>query len=79
MVLFLTTCPAAAQMNVGAVPLRDHFSDLSGENRSNRPAVERGSKPTVANDRLFFALPNFLTVESTQRLQPLTVGQNSSL
>jgi hypothetical protein len=28
-----------------------------------------------SKDRLFYAMPNFLTVESSQRLPPLTVGQ----
>jgi hypothetical protein len=34
-----------------------------------------GNQQTVgSNDRLFYALPNFQTVETTEKLPPLTVG-----
>jgi hypothetical protein len=37
-------------------------------------------QPTVgSNDRLFYALPNFQTVQSTEQLPPLTVGQKFKL
>lgn len=39
-----------------------------------------GNQQTVgSNDRLFYALPNFQTVDTTEQLPPLTVGQKFKL
>jgi hypothetical protein len=39
-----------------------------------------GNQQTVgSNDRLFYALPNFQTVETTEQLPPLTTGQKFKL
>jgi hypothetical protein len=35
----------------------------------------RGQTEATSNDRLFFALPNFLTLENAGQVPPLTVGQ----
>jgi hypothetical protein len=39
------------------------------------PEVEASPQSGTSNDRLFFALPNFLTLENAGQLPPLTKGQ----
>jgi len=39
------------------------------------PSAEKGKVAGTSNDRLFFALPNFLSVESAGKLPPLTTKQ----
>jgi hypothetical protein len=44
----------------------------------DKPATAQGSNATdqgTSKDRLFFALPNFLTLENAGKLPPLTTGQ----
>jgi len=47
----------------------------SGENKD--PAIQEQKKPE--NDRLFFVLPNYLTVENAKEIPPLTTGQKFKL
>jgi hypothetical protein len=43
------------------------------------PADQKTSSKPGSNDRLFYALPNFSTVESSQHLPPLSTGQKFKL
>ncbi len=43
------------------------------------PAGQQPSGKPGSNDRLFYALPNFSTVESSEHLPPLSVGQKFKL
>ena len=71
--VLLATCPAAGQDQLSPpISERVHAPDIAGGETSESPAIKANPQPVVSNDRLFFALPNFLTVESTQKLQPLT-------
>ena len=49
--------------------------EKSGDNKD--PAIQEQKSPT--NDRLFFVLPNFLTVENAKKIPPLTTGQKFEL
>jgi hypothetical protein len=44
----------------------------TGKNDKNKQQVQQSG---TSNDRLFFALPNFLTVENAGQIPPLTTGQ----
>jgi hypothetical protein len=43
------------------------------------PADQKNTSKPGSNDRLFYALPNFSTVESSQHLPPLSTGQKFKL
>jgi hypothetical protein len=49
--------------------------EKSGDNKD--PAIQEQKSPK--NDRLFFVLPNFLTVENSKQIPPLTTGQKFKL
>jgi len=49
--------------------------EKSGENQD--PAIQEQKSPK--NDRIFFALPNYLTVENAKQITPLTTGQKFKL
>ena len=49
--------------------------EKSGDNKD--PAIQEQKSPK--NDRLFFVLPNYLTVENAKKIPPLTTGQKLKL
>ena len=49
--------------------------EKSGDNKD--PAIQEQKSPK--NDRLLFALPNYLTVENSKQLPPLTTGRKFKL
>jgi hypothetical protein len=49
--------------------------EKSGDNKD--PAIQEQKSPK--NDRLFFVLPNYLTVENAKKIPPLTTGQKFKL
>jgi hypothetical protein len=49
--------------------------EKSGDNKD--PAIQEQQSPK--NDRLFYVLPNFLTVENAKQIPPLTTGQKFKL
>jgi hypothetical protein len=67
-VLLLVAFPAVAQLQLGA-------ADSSGGLPSAKPVPP----PGPSNTRLFYALPNFLTVEHAGKLPPLTPQQKFKL
>ena len=72
-VLLFVALPAVAQQQAPAAP-----SDDQSETRDKNNADQKADphEPTATtNDRLFYALPNFLTVENASQLPPLTAGQ----
>ena len=68
---------AQEQLSAATVP-KVQFNEL-GREAPNGPAIEPNSPPASSNDRLLFALPNFMTVDSTRKLQPLTAPQKFKL
>jgi hypothetical protein len=65
-----TPAPAATSPNDQSKPPEKKNSDQKAD--PDQPAVK-------TNDRLFYALPNFLTVENADQLPPLTAGQKFKL
>jgi hypothetical protein len=49
--------------------------EKSGDNKD--PAIQEQKRPE--NDRLFFVLPNYLTVKNAKNIPPLTTGQKFKL
>lgn len=64
--------PEAAQPTPPATPSAP--SQSSQDQSAQSPNTKKQDKSGTSNDRLFFALPNFLTVESKD-VPPLTAGQ----
>ena len=80
MTVLLVACPAVGQeQRSAAISVKAPAPVLALGETSESPAIKANPQPVVSNDRLFFALPNFLTVESTQKLQPLTPQQKFKL
>lgn len=76
--LLLTALPAAAQQQGPdtATPSKDQ-SKASDQTAADQKAHEDNKTGTsgTSNDRLFYTLPNFLTVQNAGRLPPLTSWQ----
>ncbi len=49
--------------------------DKSKKNKDTQGKEGQGQTSGTSNDRLFFALPNFLTLENANQVPPLTAGQ----
>ena len=49
-------------------------ADLT-QSKDSQSATDPAATPGTSKDRLFFALPNFLTLENAHNLPPLTTGQ----
>lgn len=47
----------------------------SSSNQNIRDAQSRPPEPGTSNDRLFYALPNFLTIRQTDGIQPLSSAE----
>lgn len=45
------------------------------QNKDNKANAKSGTSSGTSNDRLFLALPNFLTIENTGKIEPLTAEQ----
>ncbi len=65
--------PETAQPTPPAGPSANPQSSSPDQSAQN-PDIKKQEKTGTSNDRLFFALPNFLTVES-KNVPPLTAGQ----
>jgi hypothetical protein len=65
--------PDAGQQTQPANPSAPSPSSSTEKSHEN-PDVKKQEKTGTSNDRLFFALPNYLTVES-KNVPPLTAGQ----
>jgi len=71
--LLLAALPAVAQQAAPAMSSKD---PVEAGNKSNAdPIVEASPQSGTSNDRLFYALPNFLTMENDGQLPPLTSWQ----
>jgi len=80
MMLLMVPCPSAAQEQLSAVGIPSvGLTDVANEHVNVSSAIEPIVPPATLNGRLLFAIPNFMTVESTRRLPPLTAGQKFKL
>jgi hypothetical protein len=73
--LFLAL-PAAAQMELSPAAA---VADSSAVSVPDSPKVAPDGQLAVPSERLFYALPNFLTVESSGKTQPLTTAKKFEL
>jgi len=72
--LLLAALPAVAQQpTAGAASAQD--PPKTRDKIRADPKVETTSPKGTSNDRLFYALPNFLTLENATQLPPLTAKQ----
>jgi hypothetical protein len=69
--LLLTSAAQQAPSNPPAAP-QSQPTDQSKDNTGQKTTDKNQG---TSNDRLFFALPNFLTLENGRNVPPLTVGQ----
>jgi hypothetical protein len=73
--LFLTP-PARAQQNqTSAQQSASQPQSQQEQTGKNEKKKDQQQQSGTSNDRLFFALPNFLTVENAGQIPPLTIGQ----
>ena len=72
--LLLAALPAVAQQQPSATSSPQDQSKAEDKKNAD-PKVEVSPQSGTSNDRLFYALPNFLTLENAGQLPPLTTGQ----
>ena len=72
--LLLAALPAVAQQQPSATSSPQDQSKAEDKKNAD-PKVEVSPPSGTSNDRLFYALPNFLTLENAGQLPPLTTGQ----
>jgi hypothetical protein len=72
--LLLAALPAVAQQQPAATPSSQDQSKADDKKNAD-PKVEVSPPSGTSNDRLFYTLPNFLTLENAGQLPPLTTGQ----
>src|SRR5262245_12928200 len=64
--------PQAAGQNRPATPGPRNDGQLPSDKNNPPQNEKKNEKSGTSNDRLFYALPNFLSVESAGKLPPLT-------
>jgi len=76
MVLLLAVLPAMAQQSPPAAPSSQDPPKVEDKDKDNAdPKSVANPQSGTSNDRLFFTLPNFLTLENAGQLPPLTTGE----
>lgn len=76
--LLMALVPAFAQPQT--LQNSDHDASQGADKQSPpTPKTDQNQTTLGSNDRLFYALPNFLTVENAKQLPPLTAGQKFKL
>jgi hypothetical protein len=84
-VLLLTAMPALAQAQDVPASQPPNIQTVDDKDKDNKTDNKKNDKKTAAqptigsNDRLFYALPNFQSVDTAEQLPPLTVGQKFKL
>src|SRR5580693_1181436 len=75
--LLLATVPALAQQDPapGQQPPSTQQQPAKGEADKNDKNKSQTEQSGTSKDRLFFALPNFLTVENAGQIPPLSSGE----
>lgn len=71
-----TTAPANSDSSQSqSAPGNSQPAAQSGDKDPAKPAQDQSSGKGTSNDRLFFTLPNFLTLENAGQVPPLTAKQ----
>jgi hypothetical protein len=68
-----------AQQNQTAAQQPATSEQQSKKGKTSKHKKSKAKQSGTSNDRLFFALPNFLTVENASAVPPLTAGQKFKL
>jgi hypothetical protein len=69
------TLPALAQQDQTPAQQPAPSQQQSKEGKNRKHNKTKAQQSGTSNDRLFFTIPNFLTVENAHEAPPLTVGQ----
>jgi len=72
--LLLAALPSVAQQAAPAAPAQGP-SAAHDETKADPPDPPVSPRSGTSNDRLFYTLPNFLTLENAGQMPPLTSGQ----
>jgi hypothetical protein len=67
--------PPPAKPPVGQPAQPADQTPNQNQDKGNKAHATSGTSSGTSNDRLFLALPNFLTIENTGKIEPLTAGQ----
>ena len=67
--------PVASQSGQPAGQGAQRTDSGQGKDPQPSPQKDQGQQGSTSNDRLFFTLPNFLTLENAGQVPPLTTGQ----
>ena len=67
--------PAAQSAPASGQPAPPNPAQSQNQNEKDQTAKDQAPQKGTSNDRLFFALPNFLTLENAGQVPPLTTGQ----
>ena len=67
--------PPPAKPSVGQPAQPADQTPSQSQDKDNKAHATSGTSSGTSNDRLFLALPNFLTIENTGKIEPLTAGQ----
>jgi hypothetical protein len=73
--LLLATLPAIAQQQQPAAATSSKDQSKAGDKNNPDQKAEENPQTGTSNDRLFYTLPNFLTVQNAGQLPPLTAAQ----
>jgi hypothetical protein len=77
--LLLACVPAVAQQQPAGNTSPAAAAASQSADKQNPPRDDKNQPTLGSKDRLFYALPNFLTVENANQLPPLTAGQKFKL
>jgi len=74
--LLLAVLPAMGQQPPAATPPSQDPPKVQDRDKDNAdPKAGVNPQPGTSNDRLFYTLPNFLTLENAGQMPPLTTGE----
>ena len=70
-----TNSPSTTQQLPNSPSSQSSSQTSEGKTKGTQDKSEKGAPSGTSNDRLFYALPNFLTLENGQSVPPLTAAQ----
>lgn len=70
-----TNSPSTTQQLPNSPSSQSSSQTSEGKTKGSQDKSEKGAPSGTSNDRLFYALPNFLTLENGQSVPPLTAAQ----
>lgn len=67
--------PKPSEPGPGTAQSKDNSPKKTGDTASDKSHDQQGNATGTSNDRLFFTLPNFLTLENASHVPPLSAGE----